>query len=748
MSEASSLSMRRLVPRIFTKSASAPAIERLVRVLRGHDSRADIGLVQRAYEVAVRFHEGQFRRSGEPYITHPIAVAEILAGLGISPVTIAAALLHDTVEDTDYSLDQLREEFGDEIAMLVDGVTKLDKVTYGDAAQAETVRKMIVAMSKDIRVLVIKLADRLHNARTWGFMPPEKAQKKATETLEIYAPLAHRMGIQAMKNELEELSFAVLHPKIYSEIEHLVKDRQPQRQRYLDRVMKEVRGDLRDMRVRGQVNGRPKELYSIYQKMVVRGRDFDEIYDLVAIRIIVDTVRDCYAVLGAIHARWTPMPGRFKDYIATPKFNLYQSLHTTVIGPDGKAVEIQIRTHEMHQRAEFGVAAHWLYKQNMQNGQSARGSGVTSEMAWLERINDWQQETSDSDEFLDSLRFEIGAKEVYVFTPQGKVIGLPQSATPVDFAYAIHTDVGHRTMGAKVNGRLVPLETKLQNGDTVEIFTSKNPDAGPKQDWLAFVASPRARNKIRQWFSKERRDEAIELGKEQVAKEMRKVNMPMTRDIVQEAFETVSSTLRYVDVSGLYAAVGEGHVSAKSVIEKIQNELSADQDVDEELSDLHITGSPINQPAVSDSGVLVRGSPDILVKVAKCCTPVPGDEIVGFITRGQGVSVHRTDCRNVTSLELQPERMIDVEWAASSKAVFLVNIQVEALDRGGLLSDISRVLSEHHVNILSATVHTSRDRLAISKFSFQMGDTTHLDRLLGAVRHIDGIYDVYRVHNG
>jgi GTP pyrophosphokinase len=402
----------------------------------------------------------------------------------------------------------------------------------------------------------------------------------------------------------------------------------------------------------------------------------------------------------------------------------------------------------MHQRAEFGVAAHWLYKQNIRTGQQASGRSSTSEMAWLERINDWQQETSDSDEFLDSLRFEIGAKEVYVFTPQGKVIGLPQSATPVDFAYSIHTDVGHRTMGAKVNGRLVPLETKLQNGDTVEIFTSKNPDAGPKQDWLAFVASPRARNKIRQWFSKERRDEAIELGKDQVAKEMRKVNMPMSRDIVQEAFATVASTLRYVDVSGLYAAVGEGHVSAKSVIEKIQHELTSDQDVDAELGDRQITGSPIDQPVTSDSGVLVRGAPDILVKVAKCCTPVPGDEIVGFITRGQGVSVHRSDCRNVTELKQQPERMIDVEWAESSKAVFLVNIQVEALDRGGLLSDISRVLSEHHVNILSATVHTSRERVAISKFSFQMGDTTHLDRLLGAVRQIDGIYDVYRVHNG
>ena len=746
MSETSSLSMRRLVPRIFTKASPVPEIEPLIRTLRRHDPKADVLLVQRAYEVARRCHQGQFRRSGEPYITHPVAVAQILADLGIGPVTVAAALLHDTVEDTDYSVEQLRTDFGDEIAMLVDGVTKLDKVTYGDSAQAETVRKMIVAMSKDIRVLVIKLADRLHNARTWGFMPPEKAKKKASETLEIYAPLAHRMGIQTMKNELEDLSFAVLHPKIYSEIDHLVRERQPQREKYLARVVGEITSDLREMRIRGEVKGRPKELYSIYQKMVVRGRDFDEIYDLVAIRVIVDTVRDCYAVLGAIHARWTPMPGRFKDYIATPKFNLYQSLHTTVIGPNGKSVEIQIRTHDMHQRAEFGVAAHWMYKANVASGRQQLADGKTSEMAWLERINDWQQETSDSTEFLDSLRFEIGAKEVYVFTPQGKVIGLPASSTPVDFAYAIHTDVGHRTMGAKVNGRLVPLETKLVNGDTVEIFTSKNPDAGPKQDWLQYVASARARNKIRQWFSKERRDEAIETGRDQVARAMRKNQIPLSHDSVREAFELVASNLRYHDVSGLYAAIGDGHVSVQSVMEKVRAELRADTEAIT-IPEPSYAGTDSVGAASSESGILVRGAPDILVKVAKCCTPVPGDPIVGFITRGQGVSVHREDCRNIVALTTDQERLIEVEWAAHSSAVFLVNIQVEALDRSGLLSDITRVLSEHHVNILSATVHTSKQRLAISKFSFQMGDTTHLDRLLAAVRRIDGIYDVYRVQN-
>ena len=745
----SASSLRRLVPRIFSKVQEPGEIEPLLRSLRRHDPRADTALVQRAFEVAKRAHEGQFRRSGEPYITHPIAVAGILAELGVGHTTVAAALLHDTVEDTDYSLDELSRDFGPEIAMLVDGVTKLDKVKYGDSAQSETVRKMVVAMSKDIRVLVIKLADRLHNARTWGFMKPESAQRKAKETLEIYAPLAHRMGIQKIKNELEDLSFAVLHPKIYSEIESLVLQRQPQREMYVQRVISQVQSDLREMRIRGDIFGRPKELYSIYQKMVLRGRDFDEIYDLTALRVITNSVRDCYAVLGAIHARWTPIPGRFKDYIATPKFNLYQSLHTSVIGPDGKPVEIQIRTVEMHQRAEYGVAAHWMYKQNTASGrqQLAAPKGAT-EMAWLKHLNDWQADTPDPREFLDSLRFEIGAKEVYVFTPQGKVIGLPAGATPVDFAYSIHTDVGHRTMGAKVNGRLVPLDSKVQNGDVVEVFTSKNPDAGPKQDWLNFVASARARNKIRQWFSKERRDEAIEQGKEAVAKALRKANLPLHTEGVQEAFSTVAANLRYLDVSALYAAVGDGHVSTQSVIEKLQAELATDPETAESMVEARLGRAGSESARAGQSGVLVRGAPDILVKIAKCCTPVPGDDILGFITRGQGVSVHRSDCNNVQSLKREPERMIDVAWAPGSAGIFLVNIQVEALDRSGLLSDVTRVLSEHHVNILSATVHTSKQRLAISKFSFEMGDTTHLDRVLNAVRRIEGVYDVYRMTSG
>ncbi|WP_104177640.1 bifunctional (p)ppGpp synthetase/guanosine-3',5'-bis(diphosphate) 3'-pyrophosphohydrolase [Cryobacterium sp. Y50] len=741
-------SLRRLVPRIFSRAQPAGAVDRLVKTVRLNHPKVDLSIIERAYTAAERAHDGQMRRSGEPYITHPVAVAQILADLGIGTKTIAAALLHDTVEDTDYTLDALRADFGDEIAMLVDGVTKLDKVKYGDSTQAETVRKMIVAMSKDIRVLIIKLADRLHNARTWGFVPNESAVRKATETLEIYAPLAHRLGIQAIKWELEDLSFAVLYPKLYAEIESLVKQRTPQREEFVQQIIDIINDDLKSARIRGKVAGRPKQYYSIYQKMVVRGREFDEIYDLVGIRILVNSVRDCYAVLGSIHARWTPLPGRFKDYIATPKFNLYQSLHTTVLGPSGRAVEIQIRTTEMHQRAEFGVAAHWKYKEQV-NGKSAGGPGPQSDtdMAWLAHISDWQAETADPGEFLDSLRYEIGAKEVYVFTPKGRVIGLPSGATPVDFAYAVHTEVGHRTMGAKVNGRLVPLESELITGDVVEVFTSKNPDSGPSKDWLNFVKSPRARNKIRQWFTKERRDEAIEQGRDAIARAMRKQNLPLQKLMNQDSFAEVAAQLKYDDVSALYAAVGEGHVSTQSVLEKVVSSVQSIEDNDSNDFPVAARGRP-QTTRNADSGVLVRGAPDILVKLARCCTPVPGDKIVGFVTRGAGVSVHQAACHNVQSLLKEPERMIEVDWAPTSKSLFLVHIQIEALDRSGLLSDVTRVLSEHHVNILSATVNTSSDRLALSRFVFEMGDTTHLDRVLNAVRRIDAVYDVYRVNDG
>ncbi|GGM50797.1 RelA/SpoT family protein [Microbacterium saperdae] len=736
-------SLRRLVPRIFSRASRVNDLDNLIRTVRANHPRGDFSVIERAYAVAKEKHAGQQRQSGEPYITHPLAVAQILAEMGLGPRAIAAALLHDTVEDTGYALTDLTAEFGDEVAMLVDGVTKLDKVKYGESAQAETVRKMIVAMSKDIRVLLIKLADRLHNARTWGFVPPEKAAKKAKETLEIYAPLANRLGIQAIKSELEDLSFAVLHPKIYNEIHSLIAQRTPQREKYLNQVVEEIDEDLRDLRIRGKVVGRPKQLYSVYQKMVIRGREFDDIYDLIGIRVLVASVRDCYAVLGAIHARWTPLPGRFKDYIATPKFNLYQSLHTTVIGPAGRTVEIQIRTHEMHQQAEYGVAAHWMYKERMNGGGKTELRASDNDMAWLAHISDWQAETADPGEFLDSLRFEIGAKEVYVFTPKGRVIGLPNGATPVDFAYAVHTEIGHRTMGAKVNGRLVPLESQLKSGDVVEVFTSKNPDAGPSQDWLGFVASTRARNKIRGWFTKERREEAIEQGKEAIARAMRRQNLPLQKLMSQDSFAEVAQQLRYEDVSALYAAVGEGHVSTQSVLEKVTALIAAN---DPTTGAIDLPGSvPTREPRSGDSGVLVRGASDILVKLAKCCTPVPGDAIVGFVTRGSGVSVHRSDCVNVKALSAEQDRFVEVSWAPTTKSVFRVQIQVEALDRSGLLSDVTRVLSEHHVNILSATVNTNDERLALSRFVFEMGDAVHLDRVLNAVRRIDAVYDVYRV---
>jgi len=722
-----------------------PALEPVLQAARSNHPKADLSVVEQAYVVAERAHRGQVRKSGDPYITHPVAVATILAELGMTPSTLVAALLHDTVEDTDYSLDQLRAEFGPEVAMLVDGVTKLDKVTYGDAAQAETVRKMVVAMSRDIRVLVIKLADRLHNARTWKFVSSASAEKKARETLEIYAPLAHRLGMNTIKWELEDLSFATLYPKVYDEIVHLVAERAPAREEYLAVVREQVGADLRSAKIKATVTGRPKHYYSIYQKMIVRGRDFSDIHDLVGVRVLVDTVRDCYAALGALHARWNPVPGRFKDYIAMPKFNLYQSLHTTVIGPGGKPVEIQIRTHDMHRRAEYGVAAHWKYKENAKGANSSSTDTQGNDMAWLRQLVDWQKETADPTEFLDSLRFEIAGAEVYVFTPKGDVIALPAGSTPVDFAYAVHTEVGHRAMGARVNGRLVPLDSTLENGDVVDVFTSKSETAGPSRDWLGFVKSPRARNKIRQWFSKERREEAVEHGKDAIAKAMRKQNLPIQRLLTHESLVVLAEEMHYADVSGLYAAVGEGQVSAATVVQRLVHSLGGEPANEEDLAETTRPGPSARRVRTGDPGVVVKGVGDVWVKLAKCCTPVPGDEIVGFVTRGAGVSVHRADCVNVEQLRAQPERMVEVEWSHAGSTLFLVQIQVEALDRARLLSDVTRVLSDHHVNILSASVSTSRDRVALSRFVFEMAEPSHLASVLAAVRKVEGVFDVYRI---
>ncbi len=730
-----------------SRPAGNPVLEPLLTTVRQHHAKADLTVIERAYAVAERAHEGQLRKSGDAYITHPLAVTTILAELGMTPPTLAAALLHDTVEDTAYGLQELRRDFGDEIAMLVDGVTKLDKVTYGEAAQAETVRKMVIAMARDIRVLVIKLADRLHNARTWRYVSPESAARKAHETLEIYAPLAHRLGMNTIKWELEDLSFATLYPKVYDEIVRLVADRAPAREEYLATVREQVALDLADSRIKATVTGRPKHYYSVYQKMIVRGRDFEDIYDLVAVRVLVDTVRDCYAALGALHARWNPVPGRFKDYIAMPKFNMYQSLHTTVIGPEGKPVEIQIRTHTMHRRAEYGVAAHWKYK-DVGNGEvSRRPDDAVNDMAWLRQLLDWQRETEDPGEFLDSLRFEMGSGEVYVFTPKGSVVALPAGATPVDFAYAVHTEVGHHCIGARVNGRLVPLESRLENGDVVEVLTSKADGAGPSRDWLGFVKSARARNKIKQWFSKERREEAIEAGKESIVKALRKQNLPLQRLLSHESMTAIATDLRYVDIDALYAAVGEGHVSAQHVVSKIVATVGGVEGATEDLAEA-TTPTRAMRRRSGDPGVVVVGMTDVWVKLAKCCTPVPGDQILGFVTRGSGVSVHRVDCTNAKSLTANPHRLLDVEWAPSSASVFLVQLQVEALDRNRLLSDVTRVLSDQHVNILSASVQTSRDRVAISRFTFEMGDPAHLEHVIKAVRRIDGVFDVYRVSGG
>ena len=726
-----------------------PVLEPLLRTLRQTHDKVDATLIERAYAVAERAHEGQLRKSGDPYITHPLAVATILAELGMTEVTLAAALLHDTVEDTTYTMAALTVDFGPEVAALVDGVTKLDKVQYGDAAQAETVRKMVVAMARDIRVLVIKLADRLHNARTWRYVSQASAQRKARETLEIYAPLAHRLGMNTIKWELEDLSFAALYPKVYDEIVRLVAERAPARDEYLATVRDQVISDLRAAKIKATVTGRPKHYYSIYQKMIVRGRDFEEIYDLVGVRVLVESVRDCYAALGSLHARWNPVPGRFKDYIAMPKFNLYQSLHTAVIGPGGKPVEIQIRTSTMHRRAEFGVAAHWKYKEDPGAEESRSGdSGPVNDMAWLRQLLDWQRETADPGEFLDSLRFEINAQEVYVFTPKGDVVALPAGSTPVDFAYAVHTEVGHRCIGGRVNGRLVPLESTLENGDVVEVLTSRASSAAPSRDWLSFVKSPRARNKIRQWFSKERRDEAVEHGKDEIAKVMRKQHLPLQRLMSHELLLAISAELRYADVSALYAAVGEGHVSAQSVVARLVQSLGGEEGASEDAAEATTPTRASRRPRTGDPGVVVRGVDDLWVKLAKCCTPVPGDPIIGFVTRGSGVSVHRGDCSNVEGLLAQPERIVEVDWAPSAATVFLVQIQVEALDRARLLSDVTRVLSDAHVNILSASVQTTRDRVAISKFTFEMGDPAHLGHVLAAVKRIDGVFDVYRVTGG
>src|SRR5438067_2263634 len=710
----------------------------LLALHRGHQPRADTELIVRSYQLARAAHDGQVRRSGDPYIQHPLAVATILAELGLDDITISAALLHDAVEDTGVTLEEVGQDFGAEVAAIVDGVTKLDRVSFDskEAQQAATMRKMLVAMAKDIRVLLIKLADRLHNMRTIAALPASKQRRIAQETIDVYAPLAHRLGIAEMKWQLEDLAFATLHPKRYAEIEQMVSTRSPERELYLFQVLEQVQERLQELRIGADVSGRPKHLWSIYEKMVVKGRDFDDIFDLVGIRVLVDSVKDCYAALGSIHATWKPVQGRFKDYIAMPKFNLYQSLHTTVVGPQGKTVEVQIRTREMHKRAEFGVAAHWGYKDGSDS----------ADVAWLNRIVDWQSETSDPQEFMESLKIDLEQDEVFVFTPKGKVITLPVDATPVDFAYAIHTEVGHRCIGARVNGRLAPLDTHLVSGDTVEVVTSKVDSANPSRDWLQIVATPRARNKIRQWFSRERREDAIENGREELAKALRKEGLPVQKMASSPDMVKLAESMNYLDLDALHAAIGEGHVSARSVVQRLSREMRGG---DTELQ-LPMTARQPRRPSSRETaGVHVEGLDDLMVRLSRCCTPVPGDEIIGFVTKGRGVTVHRADCANASALSSgDSARLIEVEWDRERTGGFVASVEVKALDRLRLGVDVWKVLSDHHLSIIRSDSHTGADRISTMHFDFELADPAHLESVLTAVKRIDSVYDVYRILPG
>jgi GTP diphosphokinase / guanosine-3',5'-bis(diphosphate) 3'-diphosphatase len=724
---------------------SAPPSEEvapLVAAYREHHPKASTALISRAYELAAAAHRGQSRKSGEPYITHPVAVAKIVAQLGLDDITIAGALLHDAVEDTGMTVTDVETDFGPEVAAIVDGVTKLDRIKFDskEAQQAATMRKMLVAMAKDLRVLIIKLADRLHNMRTIAAMPAWKQERTAQETLDIYAPLAHRLGMQDMKQQLEDLAFAALHPKRFAEIDHMVATRSPERDIYLFQVTDEVRERLKELRIDAEVTGRPKHYWSIYEKMVVKGKEFDDIYDLVGIRVLVETVKDCYAALGSIHATWKPVQGRFKDYIAMPKFNLYQSLHTTVVGPQGKPLEVQIRTGEMHGRAEFGVAAHWNYKDN---------NGSTNDLLWLNRIVDWQSETEDPGQFMANLKVDLEQDEVFVFTPKGRVITLPKGATPVDFAYSVHTEVGHSCIGARVNGRLAPLDSELHSGDSVEIFTSKVDGAGPSRDWLKFVATHRAANKIRQWYSRERREDAIESGHEDLIRAMRREGLPVQKILQSKVLDEVAASANYADLAGLKAAIGENHVSAKSIAERVRRQLQDGDPSREEQLPLTVRERPRRRSPGVNSGVHVEGLDDVMVRLSRCCTPVPGDEIMGFVTRGRGVSVHRTDCANAISLSMgQSDRLIDVDWDNETSGTFVASIEVKALDRSRLLRDVSTALAEHHVNIISCNTITGSDRISKMRFDFELADPSHLDSVISSIKQIDSIYDAYRVLPG
>src|SRR5918992_1388663 len=715
-----------------------PGLELLIKEIRTRRPRSATRAVERAYEMAEVAHAGQSRKSGDPFITHPLQVATICAQLGLDETTVVAALLHDAVEDTEVSLVDVEREMGYDVALLIDGVTKLDRIRFRSAeqARAENLRKMMVATARDVRVLLIKIADRLHNMRTLEPLRPERRELIARETLEIYAPLAHRLGMYAIKWELEDLSFKTLHPKRFEEISGLVQQRQPERERQLEEIRNEILTKLRDVKIRAEVSGRPKHLYSIYEKLVLRGKSFEEIFDLIGVRVVVDNVRDCYAALGAIHTLYTPVPNRFKDYIAMPKFNMYQSLHTTLMGASGRPMEIQIRTREMHKAAEFGIAAHWLYK------EQARGKTPESEISWLQRVMDWQRDSLDPTDFMESLKIDLYADEAFVFTPKGDVIALPRGATPLDFAYSIHTEVGHRTVGARVNGRLVSLSHELVSGDSVEILTSKGP-ASPSRDWLRLVKTPRARNKIRQWFARERREDALAQGREALLQAMKKQGLPAERIAHGDAPGKVAEELKFADVDALFVAIGEGHLSPQSVTSRIMRAFDPEAAGGEPES-----GPPRRRKrrANRGKGIIVEGHDDLLVRLARCCTPVPGDRVVGFLTRGRGVSVHREDCPNAKSLSVaDDERMAEVWWDDRQQSTFVAAIQIDALDRTKLLRDVTAAISDHGIHILSSTTRARRDGIASLTFTLELGDPGHLQHVLQSVRRIDSVFDAYRI---
>ncbi len=719
-------------------------IDELIETVAAYNRDVDRDLLRRAFAFAANAHEGQQRRSGEDFIHHPWGAAKICAELHLDEQTIAAALLHDVVEDTDTDIKEVRAEFGDEIAQLVEGVTKLTRIQFQsrEQAEAENYRKMIVAMAQDVRVILIKLADRLHNMRTIEYLGKQKQVQKAKETLEVYAPLAHRLGINKIKWELEDLAFATLHPRKYEEIKAMVSERRADREEHVREAAMTLQRELEKVDIPADISGRAKHFFSIYDKMAKKGREFNEIYDLTAMRVIAERggdegARDCYGALGLIHSLWKPMPGRFKDYVAMPKLNGYQALHTTVVGPEGRPLEIQVRTREMHETAEFGVAAHWQYKTGKKDGKADE-----EWLAWIRQLMDWQEDETDPREFIKTFRTDLFDDEVYVFTPKGEVKVLPSNSTPIDFAYAVHTDVGHRTVGAKINGRIVPLHYRLKSGDFVEILTTKS-GRGPSRDWMSLAASSRARNKIRQWFSRETREETEAKGRETLETALKKQNLPYRKLQGSAVLAQVIRESGFKKAEDFYLALGSGKLQPGQIVNKVIQRLKTEQVAVEEAVPLK---APKARHAVSSEnfGITVRGVDDVLVRLAKCCTPLPGDKIVGYVSMGKGITIHREDCSNVKSLKRNPERFTKVSWDGGATQSFRVQISVDSWDRPRLLEDVARTFAEHGANIVEYGGHVE-DQLAKNWYVAEVGDVKALRSLLTALRNIDAVFDAYRV---